>query len=97
MREYLDAARRTWRIDDGVLDAIENDLQVIVNCTTEGDTLFFDVSGVVRPVSRVIIPWNLTISAKTEDTQRTDGLYPPSRTRTHFTCPGEGEGIFLVR
>ena len=97
MRRYLDAETRTWRVDDDVLEAIDSDLQVIVNCTAEGDTLLFDVSGAVRPSARVIIPWSLTISSATEETQRGDGLYPQSRTKIPFTCPRKGEGVFLVR
>ena len=96
MRRYLDAATRTWRIDDTVLEAIDNDLQVIVNCTTEGDVIVFDVNALIQPVARVIIPWNLTISAATGGIQSVDGLYPRAPRKASITCPGDGEGIFLV-
>ena len=65
MRQYLDAATRTWRVDGNVLEAIDSDLQVIVNCTAEGDTLLFDVSEVIRPRARVAVPWNLTFTSAT--------------------------------
>ena len=97
MRRYLDAATRTWRIDDVVLEAIDSDLQVIVNCTAEGDTLVFDVSGVVRPAARVTIPWNVTISAATGRTRSVEGLYPRAARKASITCSVEGEGVFLVR
>ena len=97
MRRYLDTSTRTWRIDDAVLEAIDNDLQVIVNCTTEGDTLVFDVTAAIQPAARVIIPWNVTISAATGRTRSVDGLYPRAPLKASITCPVEGEGVFLVR
>ena len=97
MRRYLDAAARTWRIDGDILEAIDNDLQVIVNCTAEGDTLVFDVSEVVRPATRVTIPWNVTISAATGRTRSVEGLYPRAPRKASITCPGDREGAFLVK
>ena len=97
MTEYLDTATRTWRIDGAALNAIDNDVQAIVNCTTEGDTLLFDVGVVIRPRARITIPWNLTISAATGRTRRVNGLYPKAPQKATITCPTEGEGVFLVR
>ena len=96
MQDYIDAETRTWRIDDDVLEAIDSDLQVIVNCTAEGDTLLFDVSDVVRPRARVTVPWNLTITSATGRTRHLDA--PNQRTRkASIACPGKDEGVFLVR
>ena len=97
MRRYLDAAARTWRIDGDVLEAIDNDLQVIVNCTAEGDTLVFDVTVDIQPAATVIIPWNVTISATTGRTRSVEGLYPRAPRKAPITCPGDGEGVFLVK
>ena len=97
LRRYLDTSTRTWRIDDAVFEAIDSDLQVIVNCTTEGDTLVFDVTVAIQPAATVIIPWNVTISAATGRVRSVEGLYPSAPRKASITCPGDGEGAFLVK
>ena len=97
MQEYLDNDTRSWRIDDAALDTINDDLQIIINCTAEGDIVLLDVDKVIRPPARIIIPWNLTIRAVTEATDRAGSLPSQSRIKTFFTCPRKGRGVFLVR
>ena len=95
---YLDAASRTWRITDTVLDDIDNDLQRLVDCTEEGDTILFDVTGmIVALAKRVTIRWPLTITADIEDRELVDGIFPEAPSRATMVCPYENEGIFLVK
>ena len=86
-----------WRIDDAALREIDNDLQTVVNCTQERDTLFFDVTRTVRSSSRVTIPWSLIVGTYTEDAVLVDGAIVETEKKTVFTCPRENEGMFLVR
>ena len=93
----LDEATRTWLIDDDALDEVENDLQSIINCTREGDVVLFDVARSIRPVRRVTIPWNLTLSANTESADLGGGVFPRTRAKATFRCPSRNEGVFFVR
>ena len=94
---FLDEDTRVWRIDDAALREIDNDLQTVVNCTRERDTLFFDVTRTVRPSSRVTIPWSLMVGTYTEDVSAVDGALAETEKKTVFTCPRENEGVFLAR
>ena len=97
IQAFLDPAERIWRVDEAVLDAIDSDLQSLVNCTREGDTLLFDVRGTIKPTTRVTIPWSLTMSAVTDSTRLVDGIYPRAPKKTSFTCPDIQQGVFLVK
>ena len=97
IQEYLEPVERIWRVDAAVLDAIDSDLQSLVNCTLEGDTLLFDVRGTIKPTTRVTIPWSLTMSAVTDSTRLVDGIYPRAPKKTSFTCPDFQQGVFLVK
>ena len=80
-----------------VLEEIEHDVQSIVNCAEDGDTLLFDVVGTIRPANRVTISKRLTLGADAEDapsTNNADIASPPSAT---FECPRDNEGIFSIR
>ena len=93
---YTSADKKTWLVDDEVLKEIDNDLQIIINCTQEGDVVSFNATDVIKPSSLVTIPWQLTISSYTKDNSgRHD--YRRSKTRTIFKCPQENTGLFLVQ
>ena len=97
IRRYLDEDTRTWRVTAAVLEEIEHDVQSIVNCAEDGDTLLFDVVGTIRPANRVTISKRLTLGADAEDAPRTNNANiasPPSAT---FECPRDNEGIFSIR
>lgn len=65
----MDSETRIWQLDDAALDAIhnDNDLQSILSCTKEGDVVLFNFTRTIRPIRRVVIPWNLTLSSKSEN------------------------------
>ena len=95
---YMAADGKTWLVDSTVLEEIENDLQLLVNCTKEGDVLSFNVRDSVRPSSGLTIPWQLTLSTQLKGTDSNDGVYPTdTRTKTVFACPHKNSGLFLVQ
>ena len=57
---YLDTNTRTWTVNEDVLDALENDLQIIVECTKAEDTILLDLSE-IQLADRVVIRHELTI------------------------------------
>ena len=87
---------QTWLVDDGVLGQIDNDLQILVNCTKQGDVLAFNVTGVVRPSSPVTIPWQLTLISQVNGVDSKDAVSQSSTTKTRFTCPYKNSGLFFV-
>ena len=94
---HLNETTRTWRINRSLLDDVKGDIQVIVNCTTPGDVLSFSPKRRIRPSSRVVIPWPLTLTAPVDSSNLEEGVFPRSDAKAIFTCPSEGEGVFLVR
>ena len=92
---HLSADSGVWLIDDDGLSAVADDLQSIVNCTNNGDVILFNTTKMIRPSSRVILPWNLTLSSYVENPRRVDSTFPQSTTKARFTCPQENAGLFL--
>lgn len=84
----FDADSRTWTILDDTLE--DYDLQAIVNCTVEGDTISLQTTRTVQPQSRIVIPWELTIGGSDATSDTTDAR------QASLTCPSN-EGLFLVR
>ena len=94
---YLNADKRTWLIDDSVLSELGNDLQEIVNCSEEGDLILLDVTDNIQPTGRIVIPRALTWSARVDDPELEDGVFPETRRKTTFNCPADDEGVFLIQ
>ena len=95
---YLDLATRTWSLDAADLDDIDNDIQAIIDCTQAEDTVLLTTTKAIRPASRVTLPWPLTVSASVPSAElSSDGVFPRAENRTTFRCPGENQGVFLVR
>ena len=94
---HLSADSGVWLIDDDGLSAVANDLQSIVNCTNNGDVILFNTTKMIRPSSRVVVPWNLTLSAYVENPRRVDSAFPLSATKARFTCHQKNAGLFLLQ
>ena len=97
LEEHLNEATRTWRINRSILNDVENDIQVIINCTRPGDVLTFSPRRRIRPSSRVVIPWPLTLTAAVDSSELEEGVFPRSDAKATFTCPNRREGVFLVK
>lgn len=74
-QRYFEDLTQRWIVTDEVLLDLDNDIQAIVNCTSENDIVVFQSIGVIRPSSTIIVPWNLTLKADSSAT---------------FTCPLRG-------
>ena len=85
----LDRETRTWRLTESALR--EYDIQEIIDCTSEGDVVSLETSDVIRPRSRIVIPWQLTIGRQIDGGDR-----DTHDVKTRLTCPSD-EGIFLIR
>ena len=97
LEEHLNETTRTWRISRSLLDDVDNDIQVIVNCTKPGDVLTFSPERIIGPSSRIVIPWSLTLTAHVSSSALEGGVFPRSDEKAVFTCLGRGEGVFLVK
>ena len=93
---YTSEDGKTWLVSSAVLKEIDNDLQKVVDCTKDGDIISFNVTDVVRPSSRVIIPRQLTLATQVDSTDSNDGFFSNSTTKTRFTCPHKNSGLFFV-
>ena len=93
---FYERSARRWTLDNDGMTAIGNDLQTIVNCSRRGDLILLDVTQSIQMPARVIIPWNLTISAALEDASRQSGVLPETERKTVFACPIQNEGAFLI-
>ena len=86
----------TWLVDDAVLDEVENDLQRIIICTKTGDSVVFNVTKTIKPSSRSIISWPLTVNGFAGNEEQSKSVINHSR-RTTISCPGQNEGVFTIR
>lgn len=92
----LDEKRRTWFINDTVLQKIGNNLQAIVDCTKAGDVLSFNTQKVIKPSKRIVIPWNLTLTTIDKESAKSNEDRSMFSSTTNFTCP-ENNGVFFVK
>ena len=95
--EHLNETTRTWRINRSLLGHVEDDIQVIINCTKPGDVLSFSSKRRIRPSSRIVIPWPLTLTAPVSSFELEEGVFPRSEAKTTLTCPNRREGVFFVK
>ena len=92
----LDDQRRVWMVDEAVVRRLDNDVQLLIDCTQEGDSVFFPAGSHIRPSRRVEIPWRLTVGTFAGSTSATDETAFGRRERTVFSCR-RNRGLFYVR
>lgn len=90
-----DRSSRLWTVDDSILEELLNDVQLIINCTTEGDTVVFNTRDIIKPRSTLQLLWNLTLTVKLPDIRESNGT-SISDSMVWFTCPDSGE-LFTIR
>ena len=93
--ELLDAATRTWTVDNAALERMSNDISAVVNCTAKDDVVLLRVERDIRFPTRVFIPWNLTLTSYIENAQLEDGVLPRSDFKTRIRCPSNA-GAFEI-
>eukprot|EP00210_Caulerpa_lentillifera_P000407 g397.t1 len=62
IQRYYDRGLQRWLIDDEVLMETSNDIQSIINCTSDNDVVVLQSSRRIAPATTVTIPWNLTVT-----------------------------------
>ena len=90
IRALLDRDSRTWIVTDATLQ--DHDIQDIVNCSQEGDAISLQMTERIRPQSRIVIPWQLTIGQLADE----QGTRDTSDLKTSITCP-PNDGLFLIQ
>ena len=91
--ELLDEEQRTWRVSDAALRTLDGDLQMIIDCTREDDTVLFRVKRPIKLSRRVEIPWRLVLGAPVD--QASDAASAATEL-TVFRCRKD-RGAFLLR
>ena len=84
-------------MNEEALRNVENDLQAIVNCSEEGDTILLGVEDSLQFPARVTLPWPLTLTGNVRDPSTKDEVFPEARRKQRIGCPRDDEGVFLVR
>ena len=94
--EFLNSGTRIWTVSSETLRNMRIDFGAVVNCTQEKDVIRIRSNDVIRPAKTVVISWNLTLTASSdEDTELEDGVSPRAAKAT-FRCPKK-QGIFFIR
>ena len=90
--ELLDAEQRTWRVRDAALETLDDDVQRIIDCTLEGDTVFFGVQRTIKLSRRIEIPHRLILGTLINPASEASAVTP----HTIFRCR-RNRGAFLLR
>jgi len=80
-RRYFDDSAQQWLVTNEILSSLNNDLQALVNCTSENDVVVLRSTRVIRAATTITLPWNLTLRADSSAT---------------FTCPRR-EPLLIAR
>ena len=97
IRRLLIEESRTWLVDEEALLSVNDDLQEIVNCSEEGDIVVLEGRRRLQFASRVVLPWSLTVTGGESDAALEDGVLPEAGRKQRLGCPGDNQGVFLVR
>lgn len=93
---YYDEATNTWSISSADLtDDLENDIQSIFDCASDGDYVMFNTENTIIPDDTISISKNLTISFFTDSIESENGAFPETETKVVFNCP-EDKAIFNI-
>eukprot|EP00210_Caulerpa_lentillifera_P003966 g3785.t1 len=85
-RIYFQSSRQ-WLVTDEVLDTVDNDVQLIIECANEDDSIFFRTSSVIRPTRTLNVTKNLTLGTQHEPDFTENGSQISTSEMTRFTCP----------
>ena len=78
------------------LEDVSGDLGIIINCTRDNDIILLRIEDELRLPDRVVVPWNLTLSAYITSTDLVDGILPAAESKVRLRCPKK-DGIFTIR
>ena len=92
----LDDQRRVWLVDNAVVKRLDHNVQSLIACTQEGDSVLFRAGSHIRPSRRVEIPWRLTLGTFSESASAADGTESSRKEGVVFSCR-RNRGLFYVR
>eukprot|EP00210_Caulerpa_lentillifera_P003968 g3787.t1 len=93
VRQFYNQSSRQWLITDEVLEAVSNDVQSIIECAQENDTLLFTTNAVVTPTRTLNLTKNLTLGSQGEPNLVDNESQISISEVTRFTCPESGQLI----
>lgn len=88
MDRFYDESSQQWLINDVVLEELDSDVQVIVECANEGDVLLLRTHQQIKPARTLKVSKSLILGSKSEDAIG-GVLSVPERVR--LTCPDSGQ------
>jgi len=93
IERFYDASSAQWRITDEVLEELSNDVQAIVECANDNDTLLFATNQTIKPTRTLIFSHNLTLASQFESGSTENGVPVPVSEKVRMTCPDSGQLI----
>lgn len=84
----LDETTRTWTLNDAALT--QHDLQDVIDCAEEDDTVFLQTREIVQPRQRLRIRQSLVIKGTPSDGDEVASV------KASITCP-LNQGLLLIR
>lgn len=61
--KYYDYINKKWILTDSIINSLNSDIQIIVDCTEENDTIIFNTNNIIKPKNTININWHLTITS----------------------------------
>lgn len=78
-------------ITDDVVEELEGDLQVIVECANEEEILLFRTNRTIRLPRTLIVTKNLTFTSQSDEDFVGNGVLSSTPEIVRFTCPDSGQ------
>eukprot|EP00210_Caulerpa_lentillifera_P003941 g3761.t1 len=93
LTRFYNEPSRLWVLNNETLEFVNNDVQRIVDCTNENDTLLFQTDSVIKPSRTLVLSQNLTLGSFSETEFLQNQNLIPSTERVRFTCSESGQFI----
>lgn len=95
--EIYDEKTHKWQLTDKIIkDVLSNDIQSVLDCTSEADVLVFDTQDVIKLDNSISIKTNDLTLTGYKDIEVEKGIFYDSNIKAIFTCPDEKEAIFKI-
>ena len=93
---WYDPQRKEWTVDDGVFAEIGRRLQTVIDCASDGDTILFKTTDVLRPRKKIMINKNIKLQGSIPDANLDVNDADSDSGKVKFTCPSESQGVFEI-
>lgn len=98
MSEIYNKETQIWLITDDIIkNVFLNDLQILLDCTTEKDILMFNSKYIFKLKNSINVKTNnLTLTGYTKDISVKNGIFYESDIKASFTYPDAKSSIFNI-